>query len=378
MLPEQITKPRENMTARADIHGLGAILYHMLTGRPPYQGVTVLETIELVQRQEPIPLCRSNPKIPADLETICLKCLEKDPDWRDSWPKLVADDVCRWQEGRPISARPVLPLAKSWRGAGVVRSSRHWRRPCRWTMSISFVVVTLLWRQAEANFQMSNDVLADLVDLSVGGQQHLPRVMTLDRQIPLLEKFRQRFLELATSRPHDLTIARQLELVERRLGQASACPAAWGRSNDVAGFSGEDGSAARRNPADETVRDILSHRLYLLAEVSEGMDRIEDSVMYLRQSIQLAMRAFVSSRANLGSRFSLKAVGRSDGCFIAWAIASKPGCCLLTTPACSRVYQRTGQDSTPPSSVCSPTWTPSSSSRTALPHRLSEIPARDG
>ena len=84
MAPEQITKPRKDMTARADIHGLGAILYHMLTGRPPYQGATVLETIDLVQRQEPIPPRRLNPKIPADLETICLKCLEKDPDRRYS------------------------------------------------------------------------------------------------------------------------------------------------------------------------------------------------------------------------------------------------------------------------------------------------------
>jgi len=76
MAPEQITKAREDMTARADIHGLGAILYHMLTGRPPYQGATVLETIDLVQRQDPVPPRRLNPKIPADLETICLKCLE--------------------------------------------------------------------------------------------------------------------------------------------------------------------------------------------------------------------------------------------------------------------------------------------------------------
>ncbi len=79
MAPEQITKARKDMTVQADIHGLGAILYHMLTGRPPYQGATVLETIDLVQRQDPIPPRRLNPKIPSDLETICLKCLEKDP-----------------------------------------------------------------------------------------------------------------------------------------------------------------------------------------------------------------------------------------------------------------------------------------------------------
>ena len=70
MAPEQITRARKDMTAAADIHGLGAILYHMLTGRPPYQGATVIETIDLVLRQEPIPPRRLNLRIPADLETI--------------------------------------------------------------------------------------------------------------------------------------------------------------------------------------------------------------------------------------------------------------------------------------------------------------------
>ena len=95
-------RARKDMTARADIHGLGAILYHMLTGRPPYQGATVLETIDLVQRQDPIPPRRLNPKIPADLETICLKCLEKDPVRRYPSAELLADDLGRWQGGRPI------------------------------------------------------------------------------------------------------------------------------------------------------------------------------------------------------------------------------------------------------------------------------------
>ena len=130
MAPEQITRPRRNMTARADIHGLGAILYHMLTGRPPYQGATVLETIELVRRQEPIPPRRLNPKIPADLETICLKCLEKDPLRRYPSAKLV-----RGRSG-PLAGRPadlgaagITARERAGAGAGVGRWSRPWRRP---------------------------------------------------------------------------------------------------------------------------------------------------------------------------------------------------------------------------------------------------------
>ena len=79
MAPEQISKPRKEMSTAADIHGLGAILFHMLTGRPPYQGATVLETIDQMQRMDPVPPRRFSSAIPRDLETICVKCLQKDP-----------------------------------------------------------------------------------------------------------------------------------------------------------------------------------------------------------------------------------------------------------------------------------------------------------
>jgi serine/threonine-protein kinase len=115
MAPEQIRTSPQEMTAAADIHGLGAILYHLLTGRPPYLGATLLETIDLLQRHELVPPRRLNPRIPRDLETICLKCLEKDPCRRYPSAESLADDLSRWINGRPISARPVSSVEKSWR-----------------------------------------------------------------------------------------------------------------------------------------------------------------------------------------------------------------------------------------------------------------------
>ena len=78
-LPEQITMSRQKLTPGADIHALGAMLYHMLTGMPPYRGLTALDMLEQVRNQEPVPPRRFIAQIPRDLETIALKCLEKTP-----------------------------------------------------------------------------------------------------------------------------------------------------------------------------------------------------------------------------------------------------------------------------------------------------------
>src|SRR4051812_36942106 len=79
MAPEQAMGKNDEVGTSADLYALGAILYHLVTGRPPFQGTSVLEILEQVRNQEPVPPTRLQPKLPLDLETICLKCLEKDP-----------------------------------------------------------------------------------------------------------------------------------------------------------------------------------------------------------------------------------------------------------------------------------------------------------
>jgi eukaryotic-like serine/threonine-protein kinase len=107
MAPEQAWGQTHQIGPLTDLYALGAILYEMLVGRPPFQGASALETIELVRTQEPVPPTRLQPKIPVDLETICLKCLQKDPAKRYSDASALADDLQRFLEGRPILARPV-------------------------------------------------------------------------------------------------------------------------------------------------------------------------------------------------------------------------------------------------------------------------------
>jgi hypothetical protein len=104
--PEQAAGRVREIGPRSDVYGLGAMLYYLLTGRPPFAGSTIHETLALVQHSEPMPLRALNPEVPRDLETICLKCLEKSPDRRFATAEEVADDVRRFLNSEPIHARP--------------------------------------------------------------------------------------------------------------------------------------------------------------------------------------------------------------------------------------------------------------------------------
>jgi WD40 repeat protein len=115
MSPEQTIGPSDELTTASDTYSLGALLYHLLTGRPPFQAATALATMEMVLRQDPAPLRTLRAAVDPDLETICLKCLEKNPRDRYSSADALAEELERWLRGEPIQARPCPPAMRLWK-----------------------------------------------------------------------------------------------------------------------------------------------------------------------------------------------------------------------------------------------------------------------
>lgn len=153
MPPEQAMGKRSTATPQADVYSLGAILYQLLTCRPPFQGETLQEILLQVQTVEPVAPRRLNPSVPPDLQTMCLKCLQKETAQRYASAQELADDLGRFLANKPIRARPVPPVERVWLWCK--------RRPVVAAMSGALLLAVLLglggifwqWRRAEANAQ---------------------------------------------------------------------------------------------------------------------------------------------------------------------------------------------------------------------------------
>ena len=101
MSPEQATGARGSLSTATDVYGLGTILYALLAGRAPFAGTTLVETLDKVRSCSPEPPSQLNDQVPRDLEIICLKCLEKEPNRRYPSALALAEDLDRWLNGRP-------------------------------------------------------------------------------------------------------------------------------------------------------------------------------------------------------------------------------------------------------------------------------------
>lgn len=219
MSPEQAQGKcsRGNISKAADIYALGAILFAALTGRPPFQGATALDALELVRSHDPVNPSRINPKVPRDLETICLRCLEKDVGRRYLTAEALADDLRRFLNGEPIIARR----------AGQLEKMRRWcrRNPVTAVAGVlGFIAVVLgvgfaashsVTLQLRKEQQLTKEALADVEIQKALAEENAKQLAEQQQltQSALIkaERFRRQAEELSTS----LALERGLTLLEQ-------------------------------------------------------------------------------------------------------------------------------------------------------------------
>ena len=191
MAPEQILGHREAMDVRMDVYGIGATLYEMLTGRPPFVGSSTAETLQQVLHAEPTPPKKLAKDLPSDLESICLRCLEKSPAKRYASASELLADIDRFLNGQATVARPVSRLEKA----------RRWiqRNPMQFLSSIGLIAL--------------------LIALMIASTWYFTRVAYLES----VGKSRDEALRQAAARDHlneyySLASAIQTRIAERELG----------------------------------------------------------------------------------------------------------------------------------------------------------------
>ncbi len=243
MSPEQ-AKDSAHVTAKTDVYGLGATLYHVLTGRPPFQAAKPLETLRQVIDEEAAPPRQLDPSINRDLETICLKCLQKETSRRYDSADALADDLRRYLNGEPIVARPIGTLGR------VVRWCR--RKPAL-AASIGATVVAMI---------------VALVATTVG---YVETSTALKKESAALEESEESLSSLRKGVEDFYTSVAQNALLHRS-GMQDLRKELLGKAR---GFYDE---ILKRRPGDPKSRLVLAESHFHVGRISEALDSPQDAL----------------------------------------------------------------------------------------------------
>ncbi|MDX1948407.1 MAG: serine/threonine-protein kinase [Pirellulaceae bacterium] len=292
MAPEQAAGDPSRIGPPADIYALGAVLYELLTGRPPFRGETPWDTVSQVLADEPVPPTRLQPKVPRDLETICLKCLHKEPARRYAAARELADDLARYLAHEPILARPVTRVERGWKWARRNPVVASLAAALASALVIGLGATTSLWLLAEArretadaNWQLAETQRAAANDSSKQARAAVRESFVLATEAPefqrdgmqgaralLRNKALAYFRELAKTRASDPAMRREIADAQYRVAV-------------ILGLNGKaDEAVAEFHAAISTCRALLiaqpndAQLLALLADALSGLARVEAGV----------------------------------------------------------------------------------------------------
>jgi len=230
MAPEQV-HGKGDVTARTDVYALGAILYQILTGRPPYDAETVSQVYEKIIAEDPLPPRRIDPSLPWELETVALRAMEKDPARRYPTAAAFAEDLRRWRAGEPVEARPVSTLDRTWR-----RVSRNRARIAVVLLTLVAVLsAVVLWNRGRAALEEARGEAANLRRAT----------QLLETAKPLLEKATAASYTTTVDAAEPFRWSEQArELIEKALATAPGLALAQYRMGEVLEIRGDYDRAA--------------------------------------------------------------------------------------------------------------------------------------
>jgi serine/threonine-protein kinase len=312
MAPEQAVARNGAVTTAADVYGLGAVLYALLTGQAPFQGGSVLETLAQVEESDPEPPGRINPKVPRDLETICLKCLQKEPERRYASAQALAEDLDRWLRGEPIQARPTgrLEALLRWCRRQPVQAALAAALFLALAIGVPLVVWQWLraddnFRQAEGlrreavgheaevedSFRLANEVVGDFT-MRVGDAGLLEAHGLDPLRRELLEKAQRYYRKLLARRGHDPALRGEiaqatasLAAITRQIGDPEEALAAYERAIEMYA------DLSRESPDDLSLRIQVARLHNHKAGVLTVLDRRDEELDALRRAQELLEEA---------------------------------------------------------------------------------------